>query len=75
MKLWRKMATKGNGRSIKYSMAMQEAMMRGTARTYPLLEALFKRAGMSYSLSNRQQDVLKNMIDESKAKEATDAAV
>jgi hypothetical protein len=55
---------------------MQEMMMKGTPRTTPLLEALFKRAGMTYNLSKKQQAVLKNMVDESKAKEeATDAAV
>lgn len=76
MKLWRKLASKGNGRSIKQTMMMQEMMMKGTPRTTPLLEALFKRAGMTYNLSKKQQAVLKNMVDESKAKEeATDAAV
>ena len=73
MKLWRKLATKGNGRAIKHQMLMQEMMTKGAVRTYPLLEALFKRASMTYNLSAKQQEVLKKMIDESK--ETTDAAV
>lgn len=85
MKLWRKLAKKEfneqtgmverNGRSIKQTMVMQELMMKNAPRTTPLLEALFKRAGMSYSLSKKQQAALKKMIDESKKEEATDAAV
>lgn len=83
MKLWRKLAKKEyneqtgmverNGRSIKHTMLMQELMMKNAPRTTPLIEALFKRAGMSYNLTNKQQEVLKKMIEESK--ETTDAAV
>ena len=79
MKLWRKLAKKENGvrngRSIKHTMLMQELMMKNAVRTTPLLEALFKRAGMSYSLSKKQQEALKNMIEKSKEEETSNAAV
>lgn len=69
MKLWRKLAMKGNGRHIKQHMLMQEMMVRNAPRTYPLLDALFKRAGMSYALSQKQQETLKKMVEESNAAE------
>lgn len=85
MKLWRKLAKKQfneqtgqverNGRSIKHNMMMQELMMKNIARTTPLLEALFKRAGIQYSLTKKQQEVLQKMIEESKNKETADATV
>lgn len=79
MKLWRRMAKKDedgrrNGRQIKYHMWMEEQMFKKQARSYPLLDALFKRAGMSYVLSNAQKATLKRMIEEAQAKEKTNEA-
>lgn len=85
MKLWRKLAKKQyneqtgqverNGRSIKQTMIMQELMTKNMARTTPLIDALFKRAGIQYSLSKKQQAVLKKMVEESKDQETANEAV
>lgn len=74
MKLWRKLAMKngkGTGRAIKYRMWMEEQAFKSSARSYPLLDALFKRAGMTYALSNKQQETLRGMIEKI-AKEKTE---
>lgn len=65
-RLWRREAKDGNGRQIKYMAQMQEMMFKTQAKGYPLLDALFKRAGMTYVLTNKQQEALKNMIEKSK---------
>jgi len=70
MKLWRKQAKNGNGRAIKRAAQMQEMIMQNSPKTYPLLDSLFKRAGMTYSLSKRQQETLQRMIEESNANAA-----
>lgn len=72
---WRREATKdesgiGNGRQIKYMAQMQEMMFKNQPKSYPLLEALFKRAGMTYTLSAKQQETLKRMLEATAAKEA-----
>lgn len=70
MKLWRKQsmtAGKRSGRQIKRAAQMQEMIMQNSPKTYPLLDSLFKRAGMAYSLSKRQQETLQRMIEESNA--------
>lgn len=70
MKLWRKQsmtAGKRSGRQIKQAARMQEMMMAGSPKTYPLLEAMFKCAGVTYNLSKAQQVTLQRMIEESNA--------
>lgn len=54
MKLWRKEAMKEGkqngarpGRRIKNAAQMQEMMFRRLPKSHPLLNALFKRAGIS----------------------------
>lgn len=73
MKLWRKMAKKtdgiGNGRKIKYQMQMEEMMFKNLPKKYPLLDALFERAGITYALSKQQQSVLARMIENTKVKQ------
>ena len=66
MKMWRKIAKKDefgkrNGREIAYNLRMQEMMLKTSARTYPLLDALFKHAGVRWTLSKAQQEQLKVM--------------
>lgn len=68
-RLWRREAKNGNGRHIKYMAQMQEMMFKTQPRTYPLLDKLFEHAGMTYVLSNKQQQTLKGMIE--KANEQT----
>lgn len=71
MKLWRKLAKKDpvsgtrNGRSIAYQLRMGETMGKTQAKTYPFLDALLKKAGISYVLTKKQQDQLKTMVKES----------
>jgi hypothetical protein len=72
---WRKEGKNHNGRGIKNFNMMMQAMSKKQPRTYPLLESLFDRAGVSYSLSKKQQDVLKKMVDETKSKEGTNETV
>ena len=77
MKLWRKLAKKDesgkrNGRQIAYEFRMGEQMNKYTAKTYPLLEALYKRAGITYALTKKQQEILKQMAAEAAAQETVD---
>ena len=55
MKLWRRLAKKTvdetgatvrDGRAIKRGYQMQEMFMKQLPKTYPLLDALFARAGV-----------------------------
>lgn len=69
MKLWRKLARKDpdtgkrDGREIAYQLRMSDMMSKQSKKTYPLLETLFNKAGMSYVLTKKQQDALKDMIE------------
>ena len=69
MKLWRKLAKKDpdtgrrNGRDIAYQLRMSDMMSKQSKKSYPLLEALFKKASMTYILTKKQQDALKTMIE------------
>lgn len=65
MKLWRKLAKKDpvtgkrDGRDIAYQLRMSEIMGKTQPKTYPLLEALFKKMGLRYVLTAKQVEALK----------------
>ena len=68
MKLWRKLSKKqpdGSrpGRQIAHQMRMFEVLSKQSKKSYPLLDALFDRAGITYVLSRKQQETLKTMIE------------
>ena len=74
MKLWRKLAKKNelgvsDGRQIKQQLQMSEMMTKQSKMTYPLLEVLFKKAGIEYALTKKQQEALKTMLAEQAAKD------
>ena len=79
MKLWRKQAKKTkdqngreidrNGRSIKNSNQWAEQIGRVSKRSYELLDNLFEHAKITFVLSKKEQDRLKEMI--AKANEET----
>lgn len=76
MKLWRKLSKKEKdgtrtGRSIKHQMQMAEMIGKQNKITYPLLDTLFERAGIRYTLSKKQQETLKKMAEEAAAQEAS----
>lgn len=52
-----------NGRSIKNQIQMSEYFTKRSKRSYPLLDALFKKAGIQYTLTAKQQEALKTMIE------------
>lgn len=67
MKLWRKLGRKQEdgtrtGRSIKYQMQMSEYFLKNSKKSYPLLDALFKHAGVTYALTAKQQEALQAMF-------------
>ena len=76
MKLWRKLAKKEpvtgkrNGREICYQLRMSEQMSKLSAKTTPLLESLFKRAGVTYTLTKKQQEQVKKMAEEAASQQA-----
>ena len=69
MKLWRKLAKKDpvtgvrNGRQIAYQMRMSEVMFKQSKKSYPLLDALFEKSGQTYVLTKKQQEALKQMVE------------
>lgn len=78
MKLWRKLAKKENagtdfekrnGREIKHQIMMSEQMGKSQKKSYPLLEALFKKAEIRYALTKKQQEALIQLAAEEAAKD------
>lgn len=65
---------KRTGRQIRYEYFIGEQLSKNQPKTYPLLESLFKRAGMTYTLSKKQQEALKKMAAEAVAQEETNEA-
>jgi predicted solute-binding protein len=68
MKLWRKLSKKQpdgsrTGRQIAHQMRMFEALSKQSKKSYPLMDALFERAGFTYVLTRKQQETLKTMIE------------
>lgn len=53
---------KRNGRDIRYQLYIGEQIAKQNKRSYPLLDALLERSGMKFVLSNKQQEVLKEMV-------------
>lgn len=64
-----------NGRQIAYQMRMSEVISKQMKRSYPLLDELFKRAGMTYVLSKKQQETLAGMIEESQKQETVNETI
>lgn len=71
MKLWRKMGRKEvredgtvqrTGRLIKQSFQLQEYALRNAKKTTPLLDALFDRAGIKFTLTAKQIEAFNDMI-------------
>ena len=55
MKLWRKLAKKEtdgtrNGREIRYQLYIGEQIAKQNKRSYPLLDKLLERSGMTFVL-------------------------
>jgi hypothetical protein len=66
MKYWRRTAKKDEngkrtGREIKSMMQWSEAMGKTAKLSYPLLDALFTRAGVRYTLTAKQVEALKSI--------------
>lgn len=68
MKLWRKLATKDpitgqrNGREIAYRLRMSDQTSKFQTKTYPLLDALIKKAGIKFVMSKKEEAKLAEMI-------------
>ena len=81
MKMWRKQSMKegkGSGRGIKRANQMQELMFKSSVRTYPLMEAMFARAGITVEIHNIPANIVNELVDKlqesQKAQGVVDAA-
>lgn len=69
MKLWRKQAKKDpvtgqrNGRQIRQQQYISEQMFKNLKLSYPLLDALIERSGITFVMSKKEQAMLKQMIE------------
>lgn len=61
---------KRNGREIAYHLRMQEAYGKTQAKTYPLLDALIKKAGIKFVMTKKEEAKLQELL-----KETTDETV
>ena len=68
MKLWRKLAKKEpitgkrDGRDIANQLRMNEAMAKYQVKSYPLLDALIKKAGIKFIMTKKEEAKLQEMI-------------
>ena len=81
MKLWRKQAKKDpvtgkrNGRSIRNDTMWAEQIGRVSKRSYDLLDNLFEHAKITFVLSKKEQDRLKEMIAQANKEEPANETV
>ena len=80
MKLWRKQAKKDpvtgnrNGRQIRYQSFVSEQVLKYQPKSYPLLDALIEKSGITFVMSKKEQAKLEELIA-SANKETTDETV
>ena len=80
MKLWRKQAKKDpvtgkrNGRQIRYQSFVSEQVLKMQPKSYPLLDALIEKSGITFVMSKKEQAKLEELIA-SANKETTDETV
>jgi predicted transcriptional regulator len=68
MKLWRKQAKKDpvtgkrNGRQIRYEGYISEQVLKYQPKSYPLLDALIQKSGITFVMSKKEQSKLEELI-------------
>jgi len=55
---------KRNGREIAYQLRMGEMVSKYQAKSYPLLDALIKKAGIKFVMSKKEEIKLQEMLKE-----------